>query len=257
MAGFTPFQFSSRKLQYDTASSLTGKLLDLASLGTGIGGYVNKNILAWYEMWINPERVSLPQTYIQRPSHTAGSVVTFHYRRENIPMSVSGQCGWIRIRSSSEEAQEKLTTDILNARNPLKKGSETRDAYSKYGQSIKHGTSSPFKRSYEVSNTSNNSPRLFLQRLKAMADEPMYYVDEFGIEHYNVKYIKIYTKQFPSGMICEGYFVRFNIDESYDDGETIPYSFEFTVEDMKPVTLLQNVSGMFVGAAQGVKGLSI
>jgi hypothetical protein len=107
-------------------------------------------------------------------------------------------------------------------------------------------------------NKLNNSPRKFLQRLRDIADEPMYYIDDEGCEHYNIKYIKIFTKQYPYGVICEGWFRSFEVPESADDLQTISYAFEFVVENMKPDTILQRVAGMFSGigsAAGGVAGL--
>ena len=75
----------------------------------------------------------------------------------------------------------------------------------------------------------------------------MYYIDSNGIEHYNTKYIKIFTKQYPDGVICEGYFTSFNIPESKDDPQSIAYDFEFIIENMRPVTLIQRLLGMFAG----------
>jgi hypothetical protein len=75
----------------------------------------------------------------------------------------------------------------------------------------------------------------------------MYYIDKNGIEHYNTKYIKIFTKQYPDGLICEGYFTSFNVPEASDDAQTVSYNFEFVIENVKPVTLIQRMVGMFAG----------
>ena len=96
------------------------------------------------------------------------------------------------------------------------------------------------------SNRLNNSPSLFLSRLKGTADEPMYYIDKEGVEHYNPKYIKMFTKQFPDGIIYQGYFTTFGIIET-PDFETVGYDFVFVAEQATPVTLLQRVLGMFSG----------
>ena len=50
--GFTPFQFSSRKLQMNT-TQLGGLIPD-----NPISDLANA-ALSWYEMWINPEKITL------------------------------------------------------------------------------------------------------------------------------------------------------------------------------------------------------
>ena len=102
-----------------------------------------------------------------------------------------------------------------------------------------------------ASDNTNNSPRQFLSRLKGIADEPTYFVDSQGIEHYNIKFIKIYTKQFPTGLICEGYFTKFTIPESADDVQTITYNFDFIIENQTPVTYLDTKLSMFGTRGQG------
>ena len=102
-----------------------------------------------------------------------------------------------------------------------------------------------------ASDNTNNSPRKFLSRLKGIADEPMYFVDSQGIEHYNIKYIKIFTKQFPTGLICEGYFTKFHIPESANDVQTISYNFDFVIENQTPVTYLDTKLSMYGTRGQG------
>ena len=55
----------------------------------------------------------------------------------------------------------------------------------------------------------------------------------------------MFTKQYPSGVILEGYYTDFSIPESSEDAQTISYSFNFTVENIKPVTLVQRIAGMY------------
>lgn len=208
--GFTPFQFSSRKTQMNT---------------TQLGGLIPTNpisdlfneSMSWYEMWINPSRISLSRNFQQSKHHTAGAIVTYHFRPETIDMQVSGSVGWI-ARLPQEEYPGILSS------------------------SFRRTSPDPAK---------NNSPRVFLKRLRTMAEEPMYFVDLKGIEHYNTKYIKIYTKQYPNGMVCEGYYTKFDVPESGDDAQTVDYSFNFVVEIMNPITALQRMAGMFGGGARG------
>lgn len=234
--GFIPFHFSSRKLQQDL-TSLGGLLM------SPVTNLLNST-MSWYEMFINPENVSIKQKMIQKPQHTARSVVTYHYRPDTYAMGVSGVCGW-----------------ILNPEYPYKNEKEQHPfGFRKKGVSFDAPRASDSatwgdivrKNSYQTNPAQNNSPRVFLTRLRKMAEEPMYYVDLDGIEHYNTKFIKIFTKQYPDGMICEGYYTNFNVPETGEDPQTIKYDFEFIVERMIPVAELTRITGMF-----GSKGSSV
>jgi len=212
--GFTPFQFSSRKLQVNT---------------TQVGGLIPANpissllaeSMAWYEMWINPEKVELKRNYQNKMQHTAGAIVTYHYRPDVINMSVSGACGWV---SKAPQEEEEPMFNLLRGKSVVTGGNE------------------------------KNSPRIFLNRLRNIADEPMYFIGLDGVEHYNTKYIKIYTKQYPAGVVCEGYFKDFSVPESGEDAQTINYSFNFTIESLKPISFLQKMAGMW-GSKKGLGGV--
>lgn len=235
MAGLTPFQFSSRFLQQKTSESFTGGLVKSVGNIIGNAGDQANESMSWYEMWINPEKIGWKVNYLQKPTHTAGAIVTFHYRMENTIVDASGYCGWVRIQAESDKNKDKFMGGFISGGKPLK------EAFT-----------DPLKGKSKAANNSDNSPRLFLKRLKDLADEPMYFIDSKGIEHYNTKYIKMFTKQFPEGIICEGYFTNFDLSESIDDGETIPYNFSFIVEYRKPVTLVNSVTGMFTGGLQSI-----
>lgn len=250
MAGLTPFQFSSKMMQEQSTSGL---------LGINIGGWAGRTVqttFAWYEMWINPEKVDITTTYIQKKQHTAGSIVTYHYRKDTPTLSASGQCGWIMTRSQMEDANiaDQFLSGIgyqhtPKSSNPFdsKFWTQGKDYFKFKGQTFP-GAGRAQKL---ASDNTNNSPRKFLDRLKGIADEPMYFIDSEGIEHYNVKYIKIFTKQFPTGVVCEGYYTKFTIPESADDVQTISYNFEFVIENQVPVTLLDRKLGMFGTRGQG------
>jgi hypothetical protein len=230
MAGLTPFQFSSRMMQEQTSSFF----------GLSFGGAIEnmlQSAFGWFEMWINPERVEINYSYIQKPQHTAGSIVTYHYRQDNPKMRVEGYCGWVMIQSEAEKTEGAVFT------NPIKKV-----------QNISFNKSGETRRTLASDNT-DNSPRVFLKRLKAVSDQPMYFIDSSGVEHYNTKYIKIFTKQYPTGVICEGYYTSFNVPEAADDVQTIHYNFDFTIERITPITLIDRKLGMFGGATQAVGNL--
>ena len=250
MAGLTPFQFSSKLMQEQSTSGL---------LGINIGGTPGKLIqstFAWYEMWINPEKVDISTTYQQKKQHTAGSIVTYHYRADTPVMSVSGQCGWIMIQSQLDSANvgDQFLAGLGYQHSPKSDDPSTKKFWTQGKDFFKfQGQSFPGAKRAErlASDNTNNSPRQFLSRLKGIADEPMYFVDSQGIEHYNIKFIKIYTKQFPTGLICEGYFTKFNIPESADDVQTISYNFDFVIENQTPVTYLDTTLSMYGTRGQG------
>jgi hypothetical protein len=210
--GFTPFQFSSKKLQMST---------------TQLGGLIPNNPISsmlsdatsWYEMWINPEKVNLNRQFQIKEQHTAGSIVAFHYRPHTLKMSVSGVVGWIGLNPQQEDTS----------------------LYSGIKKLVNKGKN-------------QNSPRVFLSRLRTMAEDPAYFIGTDGVEHYNIKYIKIYTKQYPYGVLCEGYYTKFEVPESGEDVQTVEYSFDFTIENLTPITALQKVAGMFGGTTGNAVG---
>jgi len=232
--GFIPFQFSSKKHQMEASSGgdiLGVKLPNLPGLGAGgpgSGSAISNDRQAWYEMWINPQKVEMSREFIFKKEHTAGAIVSFHYRPEMIKMAVSGVCGWIAINPQKEKRNSPI-------------GFSGGDALTKLAKVL------PSNQTIQslVNVANNNSPRIFLNRLRNMAEEPMYFVDSDGIEHFNPKYIKIYTKQYPEGVVCEGYYTNFKVPESGEDAQTIEYSFEYMVERLVPVEELKSMNGMF------------
>lgn len=216
--GFIPFHFSSRKLQQDL-TSLGGLVV------SPITNLINAT-MSWYEMFINPQKVSIGQQMIHSKEHTAGSIVTYHYRPDTYIMTVSGVVGW--ILNPEYPFKDEKEQNPFGFRRPVKQWYDVID-----------------KNTYQTDPAKDNSPRVFLTRLRDIAQEPMYYVDLDGIEHYNTKYIKIFTKQYPEGMICEGYYTEFNVPEEGEDVQTINYDFKFTVERMVPVSELKKIAGMF------------
>jgi hypothetical protein len=240
MAGYTPFQFSSTKLQNSNAFNIGANAGLLGDLGT--------SLLAWYEMWVNPESVNIADTFNQTVQHTAGAIVTHHYRKNFSTIQVSGKIGWVAIQSLLEESKNAALSELKT----IIVGGASGTAFKRLQKSFAKNISNPLAPS-GASSRFNNSPRLFLQRLKDLAYEPVYYYDSAGMEHYNTKYIKMFTKQYPDGVICEGYFENFEVPEAVDDGQTILYNFTFVVENIKPVTLLQRIAGMFsdYGSAVG------
>jgi len=248
MAGFTPFQFSSKMLQEKTTSGILG--------GINIGGDVADIIhgsFSWHEMWINPDKVNISTRYIQKPQHTAGSIVTYHYRQENPKLSVSGYCGWVRIESQSDGGS------LIK----VKKTGSAWDLYSGgvFGEGWELDTNKKaFGRSageprLGKSDNTDNSPRKFLTRLKGIADEPPYFLDYNGIEHYNTKLIKMFTKQFPKGIICEGYYTDFSVPEEAADTQTVRYEFNFVIERMIPISFADQALGMFGMSSKQKQGI--
>ena len=216
--GFVPFQFSSKMTQVNVSEF--GGLVPSNPLSTMVN-----EAYAWFEMWINPQKISLSRALIQKLLHTAGSVVTFHYRPDVMKMQVSGAVGWLAINPQRDKDTRSLGFGNLT------KAKQFSDVWDKNRVSP-----DPAKR---------NSPRIFLKRIRDIAEEAMYFIDLTGFEHYNTKYIKIYTKQYPEGMICEGYFTKFDVPEEGEDSQTINYNFDFTVESIYSVSSQTEMVGMF------------
>lgn len=224
--GFTPFQFSSRMTQVN-ASQYGGLVPD-----NPISNLKNETS-AWFEMWINPEKVVITREYLQKRQHTAGAIVTYHYRPEVYKMRVEGVCGWIAINPQKESQAKSIGF--------------SGDMALKYYNMVT-------SKSKNINPPQNGSPRVFLERIKRIAEEPMYYVDLDGIEHYNRKFIKIYTKQYPDGVICEGYFTSFEVPESGEDPQTINYSFEYMIESLMSVEEQKSMLGMFSTQKKTARG---
>jgi hypothetical protein len=130
MAGLTPFLFSSNMLQ-QTVLQGTNSFNNITSLLTnGLVNDNNQNTSSWYEMWINPASISIQDRYIQNRQHTAGSIVTFHYRQDVKVVSVEGAVGWVQIESSAQNSEtgafNLLKGDTRNIRKSL------RDNYTSY-----------------------------------------------------------------------------------------------------------------------------
>ena len=249
MAGLSPFQFSSNKLQQ--ANSI-GPATDPSKKSLLSDTF--QTLASWYEMWINPMRVVITDSFIQQTEHTAGAIVTYHYRKDLAIMEVSGVAGWVAIQSDLDKMQNDAMSMI---RNP-QKGFNNLMKSAKSAKASFTDNLNPFNNNSGQANKLNNSPRKFLERLRDLAYEPTYYYDSAGREHYNAKYIKMYTKQYPAGIICEGFFKNFVVPETSDDVQTITYSFTFVIQDMQMVTLIQKIGGMFspIGSTLGaVSGL--
>jgi hypothetical protein len=271
MAGLklTPFQFSSNLLQNQGSIGKFAKPFGNIVSG-GIAGDTYQTAASWYEMWINPTRIQIEDRYIQNRTHTAGSIVTFHYRQDVKTLTCDGSVGWVQIQSDSDSVQSNTFNLLRGDTRGFKQSLDQTYGSFKTGvnnevnqrrvqlQINKWNPSQPFAQKLAAGshgNKLNNSPRKFLQRLKDLADQPPYYTDDQGLEHYNVKYIKMYTKQFPTGVICEGYFTDFSVPESAEDAQTVQYSFTYIIENMKPVTIVQRVAGMYTGTANIVNGI--
>lgn len=269
MAGLTPFLFSSNMLQQmalQKRSYLSTNLTSLLTKGVVSDSTQIKN--SWYEMWINPSSITIQDRYIQNRQHTAGSIVTFHYRQDVKVITVEGAVGWVQIESASQNAETGAFNLLKGNTNYIKQGlRNTYNSYTRNGQIDPNklkaqlnkwnpslSESNRIKAGRHADNT-DNSPRLFLQRLKDLADQPAYYYDNDGQEHYNVKYIKMYTKQFPTGVIAEGYFTSFQVPETKDDAQTVHYSFEYIVENLRKITISQRVPGMYTSTTNLQNGM--
>ena len=245
MAGLLPFQFSSGKRQYEVSAGIETTSV-LASLG--LDAVID--VIGWYEMWINPHSLQEQNAFRQTQQHTAGAIITQFFRPENTVINCSGKCGWVRIHSIVEELKSGMISAAINSK------ISTKDVLHQAKDSIKEAVADygalPWNQKSSHANRFNNSPLLFLKRLQSMALEPMYYIDDEGVEHFNPKYIKCFTKKHPDGVIYQGFFNTFNIQEDVDLGETLAYEFSFTIEKETPVTLVQRILGAYAGFGSAI-----
>jgi len=247
MAGLTPFQFSSGKRQYEV-------LLGLKPTNTAAGILADSitDLIGWYEMWINPSTMNKQSKFKQTQQHTAGAIVNFFYRPEYTVMSCQGKVGWLRIHSVLEEAQSNAISNLLKGDLSLTDSQSGKSAITSAKEELNKVSTTPWNMKSSHSNRFNNSPLQFLKRLQGMALDPMYYIDNEGVEHYNPKYIKCFTQEYPDGVIYRGYFDNFVVDENVENGETIAYSFVFVIQSETPVTLVQRVLGAYAGFGSAV-----
>jgi hypothetical protein len=175
----------------------------------------------WFQMYINPTELAFTNTPMQSVTHTKGAVATTHWRNDLVKITAKGASGWILKESMVQSITQDLIHDVINGGDAVK-------TLKKYGQTILNVPQSSFNLS--GFNNANTTARSFLKSLTDIALEDMYFTDNDGIEYYNQKKILVYTKQFPLGLIINGYFTNFVVPETAQDGQVINYSFNFTSE---------------------------
>jgi hypothetical protein len=251
MAGLTPFQFSSGKRQHDVLLGYkpTGMLSNLAADAIS-------DMLAWYEMWINPASITKQSKYRQTQQHSAGAIVNYFYRPEYTVMSCQGKIGWVRIHSVLEEVKANAVSNLIRGEKSIKDVNSGVSALDGAKEALEDYAHLPWNIKSSHANRFNNSPLQFLRRLKALADEPMYYIDDEGVEHFNPKFIKCFTKEYPDGIMYKGFFDTFTIDENTDLGETLSYQFVYVIQSETPVTLIQRVLGAYAGFGSAIGDLT-
>jgi len=191
----------------------------------------------WYAMWINPESLDYPWQYVNNIVMTAKGFAVYHWRPRLITISVSGQSGWILRPSMLEE----LVGDLYQH--------AKKEEWKKFGPRISQFGSDLFDRlvlggqltDYDL------SPRKFIENLRRIVEEDMFMEDDEGIEFYNVKYLHIFTKQFPEGKVLKGFATDFRVSERATDPQSIPYSFTFVVqgEEENVPTLIEYIRRIY------------
>ena len=104
--------------------------------------------------------------FLHKKENTAGSIVTFHYRPDVYKMKVSGVCGWIALNPQTDK-----DTRSLGFVNPA---------------DVQRAKTIWSADRVRINPATRNSPRIFLERLRNIAEESMYFIDLNGIEHYNI-----------------------------------------------------------------------
>ncbi len=213
MAGITPFLFTSER--------------ELAETGR------------WFEMYINPEAIGLSTKIIQVKTHTKRAIVTTHWRNDHQDMRASGKSGWILKPSILQQSIQDGIHDILHPNASATSNLSLKDYAKKFPDQITQDINNITSKNPNIGklNLLNTkplnltiTPRDFVNNLKQIALEDMFYIDQNQIEHYNSKKIQIYTKTFPLGVTLNGYFTDFNIPEKADDSQVISYDFSFVTE---------------------------
>jgi hypothetical protein len=224
-----------------------------------MGGAIEEQfntLFSWYEMWINPDKLTINTEFLNKKEHTAGSIVTYHFRKDAGVMSASGQCGWIMIQSDMDKLKDLAMKGAFTKSSMSSAADFGKQILNQAGLTGSKKGGKTFLQNYSTyagkSVSLDNSPRTFLKRLRELAEEPMYFYDADGVEHYNTKFIKIFTKQYPDGVICEGYYKKFSVPETSDDVQTIDYNFDFIIENYKQIGLIERTLGMFSGAGSAV-----
>jgi len=178
----------------------------------------------WMEMYINPESISFPRKTLQNKINTKGGIVVLHWKQDLPEIDCSGKSGWILQPSILQDFTHELKSEFKGIEYKIDIKKAAQQTLAKNSQSLMQNIVN-----LKSSNITMNA-RDFVTQLQLIALEPMTYFDDSGVEKFNTKKLMIYTKRYPYGLILNGYFTSFDIDENANDAQIIPYKFHFVIE---------------------------
>jgi hypothetical protein len=237
--------------------ALLGGLSWLGSATAGGVGWVLEALnkipprILFQEMYLNPDKFDMSYTIPVSKVETAGGVIINPWRPELPVVQMSGIVGWLRDESMLNSAINNAAKALVGGGGISGAASAFTNSFSAFGGRISNlGALQRFR---ENARKLSNSPRKFLENLRAMVLSPMYYMTTVGntrIEKFNSKRIVAFTKQYPDGATFEGYFTKFDIQESGKDPETLRYNLEFVVLNISPISLQERL-GQFIAPFYG------
>lgn len=211
----------------------------------------NASRVLFQEMYLNPDKFDISYTIPVSKVETAGGVIINPWRPELPVVQMSGIVGWIRDESMLNSAVNNAAQALVGGGGVSGAASAFTNSFSAFGGRVSNlGALQRFR---ENARKLSNSPRKFLENLRAMVLSPMYYMTKVGntrIEKFNTKRIVAFTKQYPDGATFEGYFTKFDIQEGGKDPETLRYNLEFVVMNISPIGLQERL-GQFIAPFYG------
>lgn len=211
----------------------------------------NSKRVLFQEMYLNPDKFDISYTIPVSKVETQGGVIIHPWRPELPVVKMSGIVGWIRDESILNSAVNNAAQAFIGGGGASGAASAFTNSFSAFGGKISNlGALQRFR---ENARKLSNSPRKFLENLRAMVLSPMYYMANSGntrVEKFNGKRIIAFTKQYPDGATFEGYFTNFSISESGKDPETIRYDLDFVVINIRPVEIQERL-GQFIAPFYG------
>lgn len=211
----------------------------------------NSKRVLFQEMYLNPDKFDMSYTIPVSKVETVGGVIIHPWRPELPVVQMSGIIGWIRDESILNSAINNAAQAFIGGGGASGAASAFTNSFAAFGGRVSNlGALQRFR---ENARKLSNSPRKFLENLRAMVLSPMYYMSTSGntqVEKFNGKRIVAFTKQYPDGATFEGYFTKFNINESGKDPETLRYDLEFVVINIRPVEIQERL-GQFIAPFYG------
>jgi hypothetical protein len=186
----------------------------------------NQNL--WFAMWINPKTLQIAFKPKETQTYTKKGYGILHWKNEPPVVSFTGISGWLfgaqeinakTTLSRIKEVFDPDKPDFQSLTDPDLAAAFTKgNTYNQFAEGIS-------KVGETLQTSSVNDPRLYVNRLKRVAlQQKFYYNTESGTYDYNKRYLTIHSKRYPDGLELQGHFESFNIKETAEDAQLVPYS---------------------------------